>query len=325
MEFRQPTPSTRKGANVDVAETRDEEQRTKLGPFSFPAFSPRRRVSLSLPLSRGVAKPCSQLFSPFRFYRNQKTNQLLPQAAATAPSAAVLSAAAAAPQARRRSLLFSGAAGAAAAAAALSAGLVSPPAALAAYGDAARVFGSRSVETTFLRYEGDGFTMSLPAKWSQPLREKPYPGTVAAFNDSGDTSNQIFVVARDAPGEAASVSSIPSDELLRQLTPLFGEQSFSGETRSEGGFRPNAVAAASLMDVSSFEKDGKAYVRYDVLTRTADGEEGGRHQLLTAAVGSSKEGKKTLFVQLVVVGDKRWYKAGGAAAARGTAESFTVA
>ena len=324
MEFRQPTPSTRKGANVDVAETRDEEQRTKLGPFSFPAFSPRRRVSLSLPLSRAVAKPCSQLFSPFRFYRNQK-NKSITSAGRRHCSFCRR------PLCRRRPfpfplpLLFSGAAGAAAAAAALSAGLVSPPAALAAYGDAARVFGSRSVETTFLRYEGDGFTMSLPAKWSQPLREKPYPGTVAAFNDSGDTSNQIFVVARDAPGEAASVSSIPSDELLRQLTPLFGEQSFSGETRSEGGFRPNAVAAASLMDVSSFEKDGKAYVRYDVLTRTADGEEGGRHQLLTAAVGSSNEGKKTLFVQLVVVGDKRWYKAGGAAAARGTAESFTVA
>lgn len=303
--------------------TKNNEQNS--GPFRSP-LSLRAAASLSPSLSRAPSQSLALNFSLLSVsIETKKTNQLLPQAAATAPSAAVLSAAAAAPQARRRSLLFSGAAGAAAAAAALSAGLVSPSAALAAYGDAARVFGSRSVETTFLRYEGDGFTMSLPAKWSQPLREKPYPGTVAAFNDSGDTSNQIFVVARDAPGEAASVSSIPSDELLRQLTPLFGEQSFSGETRSEGGFRPNAVAAASLMDVSSFEKDGKAYVRYDVLTRTADGEEGGRHQLLTAAVGSSKEGKKTLFVQLVVVGDKRWYKAGGAAAARGTAESFTVA
>lgn len=164
--------------------------------------------------------------------------------------------------------------------------------------------------------------MSLPSKWSQPLRERPYKGTVAAFNDSGDTSNQIFVVATEA--SASSVSAIPSEELLKQLTPLLGEQSFAGETRSEGGFKPNAVAAASLMDVSTFEKDGKPYVRYDVLTRTADGEEGGRHNLITAAVGDVG-GKKMLFVQLVVVGDKRWYKAGGAAAARGTAESFTVA
>lgn len=162
--------------------------------------------------------------------------------------------------------------------------------------------------------------MSLPAKWSQPLRERPFPGTVAAFNDSGDTSNQIFVVKRKATA-ASSASSIDADALLKELLPLFGEQSFSGETRSEGGFRPDSVAAASLMDVQTFQKDGKAYVRYDVLTRTADGEEGGRHNFLTAAVG--KDG--LLCVQLVVVGDKRYYKAGGAAAARGTVESFTVA
>ena len=181
-----------------MAETRDEEQRTKLGPFSFPAFSPRRRVSLSLPLSRAVAKPCSQLFSPFRFYRNQKNKSITSagrrhcsfcrrplcrrrRPSGPPPLPPLLRRRRSRRGSRRR----------------LPAALVSPPAALAAYGDAARVFGSRSVETTFLRYEGDGFTMSLPAKWSQPLREKPYPGTVAAFNDSGDTSNQIFVVAKE--------------------------------------------------------------------------------------------------------------------------------
>lgn len=251
----------------------------------------------------------TQLF----FSKNKQTET--PQAAAAAPAPA--------PPSNRRSLLLSGAATGAAAAATFLSAFASPPPASAAYGDAARVFGSRSIESSFIRYEGEGFRMSLPAKWSQPLRERPFPGTVTAFNDSGDTSNQIFVVTKEA--SASSISAIDPEELLKQLTPLFGEQSFAGETRSEGGFRPNSVAAASLMDVSTFEKDGKPYVRYDVLTRTADGEEGGRHNLLTAAVGESKEGKRTLFVQLIVVGDKRWYKAGGAAAARGTAESFTVA
>lgn len=274
--------------------------------------------AVSLPLLRHPLAVRSCPLNPLVFPRPIETKT--PQAAAAA-AAAPSPAAAPAPPLTRRSLL-SGAAGATAAATFLSA-VASPPPASAAYGDAARVFGSRSVGSSFIPYEGEGFKMSLPAKWSQPLRERPFAGTVAAFNDSGDTSNQIFVVAREA--SAASVSAIDPEELLRQLTPLFGEQSFAGETRSEGGFRPNSVAAASLMDVSTFEKDGKPYVRYDVLTRTADGEEGGRHNLLTAAVGQSKEGKKTLFVQLVVVGDKRWYKAGGAAAARGTAESFTVA
>ena len=263
--------------------------------------------------------------SPCSFFEITKNKSTLPQAAAAiSPSAAAPAAATAAPDTRRRSLLLSGAAAATTAAAALlPSGLATPPAALAAYGDAARVFGSRSVDSSFIDYVGEGFKMSLPAKWSQPLRERPFPGTVAAFNDSGDTSNQIFVVAREA--SASSVAAIDPEELLKQLTPLFGEQSFSGETRSEGGFRPNSVAAASLMDVTTFEKEGKPYVRYDVLTRTADGEEGGRHNLLTAAVGEGAGGKKQLFIQLVVVGDKRWYKAGGAAAARGTAESFTVA
>ena len=281
----------------------------------FLSSAPALPVSLALRSAALVERQALTLF------RNIKRNKKKLQQAAVAAAPALPSPAPPASPRTRRSLLFSAAG--AAAAAATAAALVAPPPALAAYGDAARVFGSRSVDTSFIQYEGEGFRMSLPAKWSQPLRERPFPGTVAAFNDSGDTSNQIFVVAKAA--SASSVSAIPADDLLKQLTPLFGEQSFAGETRSEGGFKPNAVAAASLMDVSTFEKDGKAYVRYDVLTRTADGEEGGRHNLLTAAVGESKEGKKTLFVQLVVVGDKRWYKAGGAAAARGTAESFTVA
>lgn len=45
------------------------------------------------------------------------------------------------------------------------------------------------------------------------------------------------------------------------------------------------------------------HCRYEILTRTADGNEGGRHQLLTAAVGNGN-----LYVCKVQIGDKRWFK-----------------
>ena len=45
------------------------------------------------------------------------------------------------------------------------------------------------------------------------------------------------------------------------------------------------------------------HCRYELLTRTADGNEGGRHQLLTAAVGNGN-----LYVCKVQIGDKRWFK-----------------
>ena len=43
--------------------------------------------------------------------------------------------------------------------------------------------------------------------------------------------------------------------------------------------------------------------RYELLTRTADGNEGGRHHLLTAAVGNGN-----LYICKVQIGDKRWFK-----------------
>ena len=49
--------------------------------------------------------------------------------------------------------------------------------------------------------------------------------------------------------------------------------------------------------------DGSCHCRYEILTRTADGNEGGRHQLLTAAVGGGN-----LYVCKVQIGDKRWFK-----------------
>lgn len=51
----------------------------------------------------------------------------------------------------------------------------------------------------------------------------------------------------------------------------------------------------------------------------ADGDEGGRHQLVTATVGNGK-----LYILKVQVGDKRWFK-GAKNEALGITNSFTVA
>ena len=41
-----------------------------------------------------------------------------------------------------------------------------------------------------------------------------------------------------------------------------------GETISEGGFQPNKVSAASLLDASkATDKNGKTYYKYELLTR----------------------------------------------------------
>ena len=48
---------------------------------------------------------------------------------------------------------------------------------LAAYGEAANVFGSKTGNFTgFTPFQGDGYSLALPSKW-QPSKEKVFPGT----------------------------------------------------------------------------------------------------------------------------------------------------
>ena len=61
---------------------------------------------------------------------------------------------------------------AAGSAAALVAGVVEqPPAAQAAYGEAANVFGKISNASGFVPYAGDGYAVLLPSKWN-PSKEQ---------------------------------------------------------------------------------------------------------------------------------------------------------
>ena len=57
------------------------------------------------------------------------------------------------------------------------------------------------------------------------------------------------------------------------LGNLLGVQSYAGQTRSEGGFAANKVSTAAVLDVYTRENKGKTYYQYEILTRTADGDD----------------------------------------------------
>merc|ERR1711898_19959 len=88
------------------------------------------------------------------------------------------------------------------------------------------------------------------------------------------------------------------EQFLSQFSFLLGQQSYAGKTISEGGFAPDRVSAASVLDLeSTTDKKGRTVYRYNILSRTADGDEGGRHQLISATVSGG-----TLYILKIQVG-----------------------
>ncbi|KAK7385919.1 hypothetical protein VNO78_31890 [Psophocarpus tetragonolobus] len=204
---------------------------------------------------------------------------------------------------------------AAAAAAAASSSKVQP--ADAAYGEAANVFGKPKTNTDFLPYSGDGFKLSIPSKWN-PSKEVEYTGQVVRYEDNFDSTTNVVVTI--TPTDKKSITDYGSPEqFLSKVDYLLGKQAFFGETQAEGGFDANVVATANILETETPVIDGKKYYVLSVLTRTADGDEGGKHQLIRATV---KDGK--LFICKAQAGDKRWFK-GARRFVESAASSFSVA
>merc|ERR1711977_785472 len=110
------------------------------------------------------------------------------------------------------------------------------------------------------------------------------------------------------------------EQFLNSFSFLLGQQMYAGQTMSEGGFAPDRVSAASVLDLeSTTDKKGRTVYRYNILSRTADGDEGGRHQLISATVSGG-----ILYILKIQVGDKRWFK-GVRKEAEGVFNSFIVA
>ncbi|GLT26279.1 hypothetical protein SLA2020_013610 [Shorea laevis] len=186
----------------------------------------------------------------------------------------------------------------------------------AAYGEAANVFGKPKTNTDFLPYNGDGFKLSIPSKWN-PSKEVEYPGQVLRYEDNFDSNSNVTVMVTPTDKKSITDYGTP-EEFLSKVDYLLGKQAYFGDA-AEGGFDPNVVAVANILEKSTPVIGGKQYYFLSVLTRTADGDEGGKHQLITATVNGGK-----LYICKAQAGDKRWFK-GARKFVESTASSFSVA
>ena len=230
-----------------------------------------------------------------------------------APAARSVVARAAAPQQSRRAAL-----GLLAGAAAVAAQADLP--AEAAYGQSANVFGKATNTTGFIPYAGDGFALLLPSKWN-PSKEKDFAGkfdTVLRYEDNFDAVNTLMILKAKGGSSVKDFGS--PEDFLKKYSFILGQQTFDGDTISEGGFAQGRVSMASILDVQeTTDKKGRTQYEFNILDRTADGNEGGRHQLIKAVCDGGN-----LWVFKAQVGDKRWFK-GVKEDAEGAFNSFTLA
>ncbi|XP_073143944.1 oxygen-evolving enhancer protein 2, chloroplastic-like [Henckelia pumila] len=187
----------------------------------------------------------------------------------------------------------------------------------AAYGESANIFGKPKTNTEYIPYVGDGFKIEIPSKWN-PSKEREFPGQVLRYEDNFDATSNVSVII--TPTDKKSITDYgPPEAFLAGVDFLLGKQSYFGKTDSEGGFDSGAVATANILETSTPVIGGKQYYFLSVLTRTADGDEGGKHQLITASVSDGK-----LYICKAQAGDKRWFK-GARKFVEGTSSSFGIA
>jgi len=187
----------------------------------------------------------------------------------------------------------------------------------AAYGEAANVFGKPKTNTEFLPVTREDFKLIVPSKWN-PSKEIEYPGQVLRYEDNFDATSNVNVMITPTTKKTISDYGSP-EQFLGQVDYLLGKQAYFGNTDSEGGFDSGSVASANILDTASQVINGKEYYTISVLTRTADGDEGGKHQLISAVVSDGK-----LYICKAQAGDKRWFK-GAKKFVEGTTSSFSVA
>merc|ERR1712149_57535 len=170
----------------------------------------------------------------------------------------------------------------------------------------------------FVAYAGEGFSLLLPSKWN-PSKERDFPDVALRYEDNFDAVNNLVVIKEKTTWGRIEDFGSP-EQFLSTFSFLLGKQSYAGKTISEGGFAPDRVSAASVLDIeSTTDKKGKTFYRFNILSRTADGDEGGRHQLISATISNN-----ILYILKVQIGDKRWFK-GAKKEAEGVFNSFIVA
>ncbi|CAG9464358.1 unnamed protein product [Pedinophyceae sp. YPF-701] len=175
-------------------------------------------------------------------------------------------------------------------------------AAQAAYGEGANVFGKTTNKSGFVTYAGDGYAFLIPARWN-PSPERDNQNVILRYEDNGDSVNNVIITKTKTDKTKMEDLGSP-EEFVASIAGLLGQQAWIGDTVSEGGFANGKTSAASLLDVGKeTDKKGKTYYTAYVLTRSADGNEGGRHHLIKATISNGN-----LYVAKFQAGDKRWFK-----------------
>lgn len=174
----------------------------------------------------------------------------------------------------------------------------------AAYGEAARVFGAKTKLSEFTTFVGDGYFLEIPSKWNPDKSIIVGSDLRYADNMRDDGANLDVIIAKTDKKSIKDYGSL--DAFLPMVSYLLGTQSFDGATESEGGFASGKVVAGSILEQDTLtSNNGKSFYYYHILTRTADGEGGGRHHLLLSGISGDKI--YTLQVQAL---DKQWFKGG---------------
>jgi len=188
----------------------------------------------------------------------------------------------------------------------------------AAFGEAARVFGSAPTNATgFVPYKSDDFSLLLPARWI-PTLERDSAAVQLRYEDFFPANNLQVLKTKTSKSSIREYGE--PTQFLKEVSFLFGDNSWKGNTRSEGGFKANQVSNASLLDAETVKgPDGKDHLNIHVLVRSADGNEGGKHQLLSAAVSNGQ-----LYIMKAQIGEKRWNR-GGSRDSKTLQQSFAVA
>lgn len=186
----------------------------------------------------------------------------------------------------------------------------------AAYGQGANVFGQATNTSGFYSYAGDGYALLIPAKFG-PSKEREFPGADARWEDNYRVANNIIVTRNPTSKSKIEDYGTPED-FIGAVSNMLGTNSWQGESQSEGGFDANTVSSAALLATNVSTKKGKTYYEIEMLVRTADGDEGGRHQLFAGTVSNGN-----LYVVKVQSGDKSWFK-GGEKPSREVIKSFQV-
>uniref|UniRef100_A0A7S4X4K2 23 kDa subunit of oxygen evolving system of photosystem II n=1 Tax=Mesostigma viride TaxID=41882 RepID=A0A7S4X4K2_MESVI len=188
----------------------------------------------------------------------------------------------------------------------------------AAYGEKANVFGKAPTQTGMIPFQGEGFSTLVPAKWGPTKEFGEFPGTLLRYEDNFWRVNNLSVIKN--PSSKASITDYgtPAD-FLNSISFILGETSEQFKSDAEGGFAPNTMASANLLESGTRTANGKTYYTYEIITRTADGNEGGKHVLIQATVSNGN-----LWIQKVQAGDKRWFK-GVEKDCRAAFASFVVA